>query len=68
MSFNICSNVYFQSRNDVETDLFEYGLLQNYVTWMLYGKKFDVTGDEEFDFDELKQNNQLELDDVIGRN
>ncbi|KAK4438800.1 hypothetical protein Salat_0214600 [Sesamum alatum] len=61
-----CNNVYYQNRDDVEADLLEYGILQNYVTWVFHGEELDESDDEEFDFDEEEEeeNDQVELEGV----
>ncbi|KAG8382882.1 hypothetical protein BUALT_Bualt05G0125500 [Buddleja alternifolia] len=50
--------------NDVEADLLEYGIIQNYVTWVLHGEELDESNDEGFDSDEEEDNDQLEFDEV----
>ncbi|KAG8381923.1 hypothetical protein BUALT_Bualt05G0023200 [Buddleja alternifolia] len=59
-----CNNVYLQNRDDVEADLLEYGIIQNYVTWVLHGEELDESNDEGFDSDEEEDNDQLEFDEV----
>ncbi|KAG8364929.1 hypothetical protein BUALT_Bualt18G0049800 [Buddleja alternifolia] len=59
-----CNNVYLQNRDDVEADLLEYGIIQNYVTWVLRGEELDESNDEGFDSDEEEDNDQLEFDEV----
>ncbi|KAI3465227.1 hypothetical protein Pfo_021890 [Paulownia fortunei] len=59
-----CNNVYYQNRDDVEADLFEYGIVKHYVTWVLHGEELDKSDDEDFDFDEEEKDDQLELDKV----
>ncbi|KAG8382724.1 hypothetical protein BUALT_Bualt05G0107100 [Buddleja alternifolia] len=59
-----CNNVYLQNRDDVEADLLEYGIIQNYVTCVLHGEELDESNDEGFDYDEEEDNDQLEFDEV----
>lgn len=65
-----CNNIYYRNRDDVEADLLEYGILQNYVTWVLHGEELDDSDDDEFDFDEEEEegNDQVELDGVQNDN
>ncbi|KAI3463623.1 hypothetical protein Pfo_020286 [Paulownia fortunei] len=50
-----CNNVYYQNRDDVEADLFEYGIVKHYVTWVLHGMKCC----------ELRRKDRPDLDSVI---
>ncbi|KAL0395064.1 UNVERIFIED_CONTAM: hypothetical protein Slati_4472600 [Sesamum latifolium] len=55
-----CNNVYYQNRDDVEADLLQYGILQNYVTWVLHGEELDDSENDEFYLSDEEGNNYLE--------
>ncbi|KAL3849436.1 hypothetical protein ACJIZ3_011318 [Penstemon smallii] len=44
-----CNNVYYRTRDDVEVDLFQYGIIKDYTTWVLHGEEFDESSEEDFD-------------------
>ncbi|XP_057795034.1 uncharacterized protein LOC131011265 [Salvia miltiorrhiza] len=45
-----CNNVLYQSRDDVEADLLQYGFIKDYAIWMLHGEELpDSDSDEDED-------------------
>ncbi|KAK4423116.1 hypothetical protein Salat_1894200 [Sesamum alatum] len=66
-----CNNVYYQNRDDVEADLLQYGIVKNYVMWVLHGEELDESDNDEFDFDEEEEgegNDYLEFDELENSN
>ncbi|KAH6811517.1 hypothetical protein C2S51_025279 [Perilla frutescens var. frutescens] len=57
-----CNNVYFHTRDDVEADLFQYGILKEYVIWMLHGEELDSSDNEEYGFDDKGMDNENDVD------
>ncbi|CAA0831001.1 Unknown protein [Striga hermonthica] len=53
-----CNNVCLRSRDNVEADLLEYGILQSYITWMLHGEEIDDSSNEKLDSDPLDGNDE----------
>ncbi|CAA0813526.1 Unknown protein [Striga hermonthica] len=59
-----CNNVLYQSRDDVEADLLENGIVKHYTKWEFHGEESDESDDDAFDFEEEENNVECDLDET----
>ena len=58
-----CNNVYFQTRDDVEADLYYYGIVKSYTPWIFHRKEFEPSSNSDDNSSEAEEDDD-DYDDM----